>query len=112
MPLKREPNIAPIEWISDMARPQHLYVFAYDIERDASRSKVADILSEKLVRVQFSVFEGRLTRGEAETLAKEAALRIGPDDSLRCYCIPEAGRRLSFTHGGPPIAEAGDFWLL
>lgn len=95
-----------------MARPRHLYVFAYDIERDSARAKVADILSSKMVRVQFSVFEGRLSADEAKALAKEAALRVGPDDSLRCYCVPEGGRRQSFTHGaGAPIAEDGDFWL-
>jgi CRISPR-associated protein Cas2 len=95
-----------------MARPDHLYVFAYDIERDSIRNKVADKLGESLVRVQKSVFEGRMSAPDAARLSQRIALMIGPSDSLRVYAVTEAGRRASHVHGAGVMAEASEFWLL
>lgn len=94
-----------------MARPEHLFVFAYDIEKDGVRAKVAERLDEVMTRVQLSVFEGRMSLPAARTLGKEIAARIGPDDSLRVYCLTEAARRASFVFGNPPLGEEADFWL-
>ncbi|MFA7413303.1 MAG: CRISPR-associated endonuclease Cas2 [Rhizobium sp.] len=95
-----------------MARPDHLYVFTYDVSRNQVRSRLADMLLEHMTRVQGSVYEGRMTREKADRLAGRAAGLLGPDDSLRVYCLTEAGRQASFHHGGPPLGEAADFWLL
>lgn len=95
-----------------MARPEHLFVFAYDIELDRVRRRVAEQLETWMTRVQKSVFEGRMTAEAARRLARDIAVSIGPDDSLRVYCLTEVGRRASFVHGATPLAEAGDFWLL
>lgn len=95
-----------------MARPDHLWVFAYDIRRDGDRSRMAALLERHLDRVQRSVFEGRLTLAAARQLAGRAAVLLGPDDSLRCYCVPEAGRRSSIVHGVGCLPEADDFVLL
>lgn len=95
-----------------MARPDHLFVFAYDVERDATRAKLARLIDDQLDRVQKSVFEGRLTVSEARRLAAEAAKLLGPDDSLRVYCVPEEGRALSIVHGAGIMAEPDDFVLL
>ena len=95
-----------------MARPEHLFVFAYDVEKDSARGKIADALGESLDRVQLSVFEGRLTSAAAQQLSRRAAALMGPDDSLRVYCVTEAGRRGSFVFGAPPLAERHDFFLL
>ncbi len=95
-----------------MARPEHLYVFAYDISSNRKRRRAANVLEDAMTRVQFSVFEGRLTSENAEQLSEQVARFLGPDDSLRAYCVTEAGRRASFVWGDPPISEQGDFWLL
>lgn len=96
-----------------MARPDHLFVFAYDIARDSDRARVAELLLEHMVRVQGSVFEGRMSQDLARHLGHRAAQYLGPEDSLRFYCVTDPGRRASASFGaGPPIAEAQEFWLL
>lgn len=100
-----------IGWITEMARPSHLFVFAYDVSRDAPRTRLAALLEDSLDRVQRSVFEGRLTLAEARALARKAALLLGPDDSLRVYAVTEAGRRASLAFGCAKLPEADDFLL-
>jgi len=95
-----------------MARPQHIFVFAYDIVRDRLRTKVADLLEQRLVRVQDSVFEGRMTAQEAKRLGETLAGMIEPDDSLRIYCITEAGRDASLAFGPTPLPEAAPYYLV
>ena len=96
----------------NLARPDHLFVFCYDVEKDGARARLADMLGETLVRVQRSVFEGRMSSNEAKTLARRAALLLGPDDSLRVYCVSAAGLGQSLAVGPAPLPERGDFWLL
>lgn len=95
-----------------MREGEMLYVFCYDIEKDAARSKVADILEERLARVQKSVFEGRMSAREAERIGRQAALRLGPDDSLRIYAIGAAGFKRCLAWGPQPLPEVDDFYLL
>lgn len=95
-----------------MARPSHLFVFSYDVVRDGDRTRIAALLDDHLSRVQKSVFEGRLSTAESRRLAKKAAALLGPDDSLRVYCITESARQLSQVFGAGALAEASDFWLL
>ena len=95
-----------------MARPDHLFVFAYDMEKDSARVKLARLLEGDLDRVQKSVFEGRLSLEAARRLAALSARLLGPDDSLRVYCITEAGRKVSIVHGRALMPEPGGFWLL
>lgn len=95
-----------------MSRPRHLFVFCYDVERDRDRVKLSDLLEEAMVRVQKSVFEGYLTSSEADRLGRRAEKWIGPDDSLRVYCISEGGRRQSRAYGAGNISEASEFWIV
>lgn len=95
-----------------MARPRHLYVFAYDIERDSVRMRVAALLERRLTRVQRSVFEGGLTVEEARALFQSASRLLFPGDSLRAYCIPEEVRDRAMLSGGAPLSETEDFWLV
>ena len=95
-----------------MSRPEHLFVFAYDVQKDSARARLADLLDEHMSRVQLSVFEGRLSVGAARRLARRASMLIGPDDSLRIYCVTESGRRSSLAFGARPLPEAQDFILL
>lgn len=95
-----------------MARPDHLFVFAYDVAGDRARVRLADLLEAQATRVQKSVFEARLTTDEARRLTAQATTLIGVGDSLRVYCITEAGRRISSVHGPTPMSEPADYWLL
>jgi CRISPR-associated protein Cas2 len=95
-----------------MSRPDHLFVFAYDVRKDSDRAKLADLLEEHMDRVQFSVFEARMTVKDAHRLGRKAGFFIGPEDSLRIYCIPEAGRQMSLVIGAGILPEADDFVLL
>jgi CRISPR-associated protein Cas2 len=89
-----------------------LYVFAYDIERDSTRAKVAAILEAEAVRVQGSVFEGRMSKAQAKRLSDRIAARIHPTDSLRVYALTSDGLDASFVHGVPPLPEKSGFMLL
>jgi CRISPR-associated protein Cas2 len=95
-----------------MSRPDHIFVFTYDVSRNSARTKLAALLDGRMDRVQRSVFEARMTVNEARALAERAANLIGPDDSLRAYCVTEPGRNLSIVHGVGALPEADDFVLL
>ena len=89
-----------------------VYVFCYDIHHDSKRAKVADILGEWLVRVQDSVFEGHLSRAQANRLFASARNTIGPGDSLRAYAITSDGLDASLAAGPAPLPERQPFLLL
>ena len=95
-----------------MATVRHLYVFAYDVERDAARAKLARLIEQRMIRVQKSVFEGRMTAAEAQRLSRQAALLLRETDSLRVYCLTVEGLEGSFASGGAPLAEKSGFLLL
>lgn len=94
-----------------MPRADHLYVFAYDVEKDGARARVAALLENELVRVQKSVFEGRLTQPQAARLARKVASCIAATDSLRVYAVTAEGREASLAVGGAPLGERSDFLL-
>ena len=94
-----------------MLESEMLYVFCYDIQRDRTRERVADIMEERLARVQLSVFEGRMNARQAKQLGEKAARLLGPDDSLRIYAISAVGLKRSLAYGPKPLAEAQDFYL-
>jgi CRISPR-associated protein Cas2 len=95
-----------------MARPAHIFVFSYDVQKDSARVKLATLLDEHMNRVQKSVFEARMTANEARQLAAKATHYLGPDGSLRVWCVPETARTLCLAAGGPPLPEQADFWLV
>jgi CRISPR-associated protein Cas2 len=95
-----------------MADRRMLTVFAYDVAGDRARARIADLLEKRLVRVQKSVFEGRLASAEAERLGAAAARHLGPGDSLRVYCVGAAGEARSRAYGPLPLSAAQDYWLL
>lgn len=61
------------------------WVVAYDISDDRIRSKVADMLKNHGERVQYSVFECRLTRRQLLTLRGQVSQMLDRDDSARWY---------------------------
>jgi CRISPR-associated protein Cas2 len=71
------------------------FVVAYDISKDRSRKKVADLLCGVLTRVQYSVFEGNVPPEALGPVVRKALRFLDPDtDSLRVYqlcaaCAPK-----------------------
>ncbi len=87
-------------------------VFCYDIVRAKTRRKVSALLEERAVRVQKSVFEARMSEGEARKLFKKISIYLDEGDSLRMYALSKVGLRHSLAYGGAPIPEDGEYWLL
>jgi len=65
------------------------YLVSYDISLTKRRNKLARVMEGKGRRVQYSVFECRLDRGELEDLLRKAAPHICEEegDSLRVYAL-------------------------
>ena len=95
-----------------MSSTEFLIVFSYDIERDANRRRVAKLLEENGTRVQYSVFEVRMTLDGARCLLNRLDRERMDGDSIRMYVLTEQGRERSQTKGGAPIGEKTEFWLL
>lgn len=95
-----------------MADRAMLMVYCYDIVEARTRARVAEALEQRAVRVQDSVFEARLTRDAADRLFRQLARLLDHGDSLRMYAISAAGRDRSRGHGGAPMAEDGDYWIV
>ncbi|HET92277.1 MAG TPA: CRISPR-associated endonuclease Cas2 [Chloroflexi bacterium] len=69
-----------------MSNQYTCYVVAYDIPDDRRRSRVARVLEGHGERVQYSLFECRLTGKQFTALWKELGKEIMPrEDSLRAY---------------------------
>ena len=66
-----------------------LYLVSYDIVDDKRRNKLARVLQGYGNRVQYSVFECRLSKGQAKELELKARpfVKIDKGDSLRIYIL-------------------------
>jgi len=96
-----------------MARGEMLTVFSYDVSKDKNRRKIARLLEDNATRVQYSVFETRMTRQQAETIAQRLAAHLNDGDSLRVYVIGHDGMRRSRVYGDAAPFESNEgYWLL
>ena len=89
-----------------------LTVFAYDIADDRRRRRIAKVLEARMVRVQESVFEARLTKAATTRLVRRLQRYLTIDDSLRVYAVAADGLERCHQHGGAPIMNDQDYWLL
>ena len=95
-----------------MARGEMLTVFSYDVSSDKRRRRIARLLEDAATRVQYSVFETRMSRQKAEALCQRLAAHLGEGDSLRLYVIGHDGERRSRVFGdGLPFETDEGFWL-
>lgn len=88
-------------------RGESLTVVAYDVTDDRRRQRVADVLMDYGVRLQYSVFECRMdARRLADLKRRLAPLLLIPDDRVAYYslCRACAGRaqRLPERNTRPP----------
>ena len=65
-----------------------------------------------MVRVQESVFEARLTKAMTARIVTRLEAILSTEDSLRVYAIAADGIDRCRQHGGAPIMNDQDYWLL
>ena len=95
-----------------MASAKMLTVVTYDIADDRRRRRIASALEDRMVRVQESVFEARLTAEATRTLIRRLEALMKAGDSLRVYAVPADGLRRCHQTGGAPLMDDRDYWLL
>ena len=95
-----------------MAEREHLMVFCYDVAKDRTRQRVAEMLEAELARVQRSVFEGRMTTRAAEALGRRAQALMEEGDSLRIYAVTAVGLKHSRAFDKLGLAAPQDYWLV
>lgn len=96
-----------------MARDQHLRVLCYDVTCDRRRRRIARLLEEEASRVQYSVFETRLSPKALSRLVERVEEHLDKGDSLRVYTVGRSGERHCEVRGsGVPIDNEAGFWLL
>lgn len=89
-----------------------VFVYVYDVSSDRIRRRIAAVLEQEGTRVQESVFEVHADQAAAERLLARLNRERGPGDGIRMYCLTADGRKRSRAHGGPPLPEEREFWLL
>jgi CRISPR-associated protein Cas2 len=88
-------------------------VVSYDISDDKRRRKVMQALEDFGSRVQYSVFECRLSPAEVEKLKKRLKPYVREAaDSIRFYFIgaDDVGRTVIF--GGGQVSEEKKYYLI
>jgi CRISPR-associated protein Cas2 len=91
----------------------HLYVITYDIPADARRNKVAGALEDHGRRVQYSVFEARLTAGQFDALRRRLVKLIDAgEDSLRYYRLCDACLGTVLIDGRGEVTRDPDVYIV
>ena len=89
---------------------RQLTIFSYDIRDDRRRRRIARLLEDQMVRVQYSLFEAPMTPDEVDILRDAVSEELGDDDSLRIYILTSDCVKRSYQTGGVPFpAEQGHF---
>jgi CRISPR-associated endonuclease Cas2 len=85
-----------------MAGSRHLVILSYDVTGNKRRTKLAAYLEDQMTRVQESLFEGWMTRAQANRLGARAAAIVGEKGSVRLYIVPRAAVTACVAWGFPP----------
>lgn len=96
-----------------MARTNILRVLSYDVTCDRRRRRVARLLESEGTRVQWSVFELRVSDAKLASVVGRIQEIIDETDSLRVYTIGRSGEKKCRTHGATiPIDRDVGYWLM
>jgi CRISPR-associated protein Cas2 len=87
-----------------------LFIVAYDIPDDGTRTLIADELQNWGHRVQYSVFECDLTEKRARRLEKALGSLISARDNVRIYRVCPVCRERSVNMGGKPFTVDEKFY--
>lgn len=85
-----------------MPSPRHLVLIACEVSDPRDQQRLARYLEERMTCVQNCLYEGWMTRREAEHTAQAAALLIDGADSLRLYVLPRGAVSACRAWGFPP----------
>lgn len=91
-----------MRWIIEMAGSRHLILVSYDVSNNRRRAKLSAFLEQDMTRVQESLFEGWMTRTQANRFGAHAAAIVGEAGSVRLYIVPRAGVPACTAWGFPP----------
>ena len=92
------------------AKPR-LFLVAYDIPDDGTRTEVADELENWGYRVQYSVFECDLDQARCLLMVERLSKLICAKDSIRIYRICQACASEAILLGrGRPVMRDRDFY--
>ncbi len=95
-----------------MTAKARLRIFCYDISDNKIRRKVATILEDNATRVQFSVFEARLTKIRTKKVIHRIHNLLEKGDNLRVYTVGKSGERHCEVFGSTiPIEKETGYWL-
>jgi CRISPR-associated protein Cas2 len=91
-----------------------LILLSYDVPDDRRRTRLAHALKDFGERVQYSVFECRLTPKQLDRLRERVRPLIAPEeDSLRIYVLcAECQGRIESLGTGQIVLEDPDVYLL
>ena len=90
-----------------------MIVVCYDISDDQRRSRVADVLENYGVRVQYSVFECNLTDDELSKLKSTVeSLIMESDDHVRYYSLCGKDRRRIHVDGRGQVSKDPDYHIV
>lgn len=88
-------------------------LISYDIQNDKTRAKVAKILSDYGMRIQFSVFECDISNKQFEELkAKITDLIDHENDRVRFYQICKSCQKTAIISGVAQLYEKNDFMVV
>ncbi|RLJ16850.1 CRISPR-associated endonuclease Cas2 [bacterium endosymbiont of Escarpia laminata] len=90
---------------------QQLWVIAYDIEDDAIRRRIHNLLKDHGQRVQYSVFECWLDTSERQKLRTALQQEVDPGDQIRCYPLCQWCSKSTEWQGKGSAAENSDYYL-
>ncbi len=94
-----------------MRADKQFVLICYDISADGPRARVAERLEEIAIRVQFSVFEARLTDAQLKSLHQELSVHLTVGDSLRMYPLPSTSVQRCLIAGRGPEPASGPYRL-
>jgi CRISPR-associated protein Cas2 len=96
-----------------MSQGKMMTVFCYDVSEDKRRNRISKLLVKEAMRVQLSVFEGRMTEARTLSLSQRIAANLGDGDSLRVYVMSASGEQRTRVYGDGPALQRGEsFWLV
>jgi CRISPR-associated protein Cas2 len=90
-----------------------LVVVAYDSPNDKRRRKIAQLLDDVADRVQWSVFEGRLTSEQIEqTWRRVQAVANATEDKIRLYRLCTYCCDAARVAGGGALTQLPEYWIV
>jgi len=96
-----------------VTRSAMLRIITYDISSDKVRRQVAVLLEAEATRVQYSVFEARLSDAALRRIVSRIDERLAENDSLRVYTVgTRQEHRCQVLGAGLPVDRDVGFWLL